>query len=193
MRIDILTLFPEMFQGPFEHSIIKRARDAGLVDLQLVQMRGFAEDRHRQMDDYPFGGGPGMVLKVDPVVRAVETVAGASGHVVLLSPQGTPFTQAAARRLSEYAHLVFLCGHYEAIDERVRELVVAEELSIGDYVLTGGELPCMVVVDAVVRLLPGALGAQYGTADESFQNGLLEYPQYTRPREFRGLEVPRVL
>ena len=193
MRVDILTLFPGMFVGPFDESMLKRAREAGLLQLNLVDIRDFATDRHRTVDDTPYGGGPGMVMKPGPIFAAVGAVRSADSRVILLSPQGRLFEQAMAIELSTLPHLVLICGHYEGVDERVREHLVDEELSIGDYVLTGGELAAMVVVDAVGRLLPGVLGAGESTVEESHSSGLLEYPQYTRPAEFRGWRVPDIL
>jgi tRNA (guanine37-N1)-methyltransferase len=192
MRIDVLTLFPGMFEGPFAESIVKRAREAGLVDLGVRDVREWATDRHRVVDDAPYGGGAGMVLKPEPLARAIRAARGGDGYVVLLSPQGRLFDQAAARRLATLPHLVLVAGHYEGVDERVVELDVDEELSIGDYVLTGGELPAMVVVDAVVRLVPGVIEAA-SLAHESHTGGLLEGPQYTRPLEHEGKRVPPVL
>jgi tRNA (guanine37-N1)-methyltransferase len=193
MRIDVLTLFPAMFAGPFDESIVARARGAGLLDLRFHNLRDWSTDRHRTVDDYPYGGGAGMVLKPEPVIAAIESLRGAGGHVVLLTPQGEVFRQQTAAALAEREHLILVCGHYEGIDERIREHAVDQELSIGDYVLSGGELPAMVVVDAVVRLLPGALGSPLSAVEESHSAGLLEYPQYTRPAEFRGWRVPDVL
>ena len=193
MRIDVLTLFPEMFAGPLGHSILKRAIDRGVLDVGLTNPRDFTADRHRTVDDQPYGGGPGMVMKPGPVFDAVEAVARAGSRVILLSPRGRVFTQAVARELAEAEHLVLICGHYEGVDERVRAHLATDDLSIGDYVLTGGELAAMVVVDAVARVLPGVLGDEGSSADESHSHGLLEYPQYTRPPEFRGWRVPDVL
>lgn len=192
-RIDVVTLFPGMFPGVLDESMLRVARERGAVDLRIVDLRDYTEGRHRVADDYPFGGGGGMVLKPEPLFAAVEALREPKGHVVLLCPQGPTFTQADASRLAGEAHLVLLCGHYEGVDERVRMQLVDEELSIGDYVLTGGELPAMVVLDAVVRLLPGVLGDPDGAARESFAAGRLDYPQYTRPAEFRGSRVPEVL
>ncbi|MGH7359358.1 MAG: tRNA (guanosine(37)-N1)-methyltransferase TrmD [Candidatus Rokuibacteriota bacterium] len=192
-RIDVVTLFPGMVSGVLSESMLRVARERGAVDIRVVDLRDYSEGRHRVADDYPFGGGGGMVLKPEPLFAAVEAVRGAGGHVVLLCPQGRTFTQPDASRLAKEPHLVLLCGHYEGVDERVRAHLVDEELSIGDYVLTGGELPAMVVLDAVVRLLPGVLGDPDGAARESFAAGRLDYPQYTRPAEFRGLRVPEVL
>ncbi|HEX6512124.1 MAG TPA: tRNA (guanosine(37)-N1)-methyltransferase TrmD [Chloroflexota bacterium] len=192
MNIQILTLFPEMFHGPFDASIIKRAREAGIVSITLHNIRDFTHDKHHQVDDAPFGGGDGMVMKPEPIFEAVEAVRQAGSHVVLLTPQGRLLDQATAQRLAAQPSLVVICGRYEGVDERVSALA-GEELSIGDYVLSGGEPAAIVLVDAVVRLLPGALGAQGGAAADSHATGLLEYPQYTRPGEFRGLVVPDVL
>jgi tRNA (guanine37-N1)-methyltransferase len=192
VRIDILTLFPEMFSGPFDASIIKRARQSGIVDIRLHNIRDFTHDKHHVVDDAPFGGGEGMVMKPEPIFEAVEAVRRPDSCVVLLTPQGRLLDQAAARRLSQQAALLIICGRYEGIDERVGSLV-DEELSIGDYVLSGGEPAAIVLVDAIVRLLPGAIGAASGTAADSHAAGLLEHPQYTRPAEFRGMAVPEVL
>jgi tRNA (guanine37-N1)-methyltransferase len=193
MRIDILTLFPGMFRGPFAESIVNRAQDRGVVSIELTDIRGFATDRHRTVDDTPYGGGPGMVMKAPVVADAIEAVRSDISRVILLSPQGRVLTQAVALELSRLPHLVLVCGHYEGVDERVRQLLVDDEISIGDYVLTGGELPAMVLVDSVVRLIPGALGDDTSSTDESHSEGLLEYPHYTRPPDFRGLDVPPVL
>jgi tRNA (guanine37-N1)-methyltransferase len=193
MRIDVVTLFPGMFTGVLSESMLRVARDRGAADVRVADLRDYTEGRHRVADDYPFGGGGGMVLKPEPLFAAVEALRGPGGHVALLCPQGPTFTQADAARLASKTHLVLLCGHYEGVDERVRAHLVDEELSVGDYVLTGGELPAMVVLDAVVRLLPGVLGDPDGAARESFAAGRLDYPQYTRPAEFRGLRVPEVL
>jgi tRNA (guanine37-N1)-methyltransferase len=193
MRIDVVTLFPGMLAGVLGESMLRVARERGVVDVRVVDLRDHTEGRHRVADDYPFGGGGGMVLKPEPLFTAVETLRGPASRVVLLCPQGPTFTQATAARLARVPHLVLLCGHYEGVDERVRAHVVNEEISIGDFVLTGGELPAMVVLDAVVRLLPGALGDPDGAARESFAAGRLDYPQYTRPAEFRGFSVPEVL
>jgi len=193
MRIDVVTLFPGVIEGPVSASMIRLARERGLVDLRVVDLRDFTAGRHRVADDYPFGGGGGMILKPEPVFTAVEALRGPDSRVVLLCPQGPRFTQAEAVRLAARSHLILLCGHYEGVDERVRTQLVDQELSIGDYVLTGGELPALVVLDAVVRLLPGVLGDPAGPARESFAAGRLDYPQYTRPSEFRGHRVPEVL
>ena len=195
MKIDVLTLFPAMFAGPLDESIVKRAREAGLLDLTVHNLRDFAHDRHRTVDDRPFGGGPGMLLKPEPIFEAVEKLAGEQTRVILLCPTGRPFSQAVARELAAHEHVLLVSGHYEGFDERVRAELADDELSIGDYVLTNGALPAMVIVDAVTRLLPGALGDDASAQDESFSPAGpgLEYPQYTRPAEFRGMKVPEVL
>ena len=182
-----------MFAGPLDESIIKRARETGLLDLRIHNLRDYTHDRHKTVDDRPFGGGPGMLLKPEPIFEAVEDVARANTRVILLSPSGRPFSQAIARELAQCSDLLLVTGHYEGFDERIREQLADDELSIGDYVLTNGALPAMVVVDAVTRLLPGVLGDDESATEESFSNGLLEYPQYTRPAEFRGMKVPEVL
>ena len=196
MRIDILSIFPAMFRGPFEESIVKRAVEKGLVDIHIHDIRQWASDRHRTVDDYPHGGGPGMVMKPEPLFAAVEAVleqAPERGPIVLLTPQGRLFRQQMAGEFAREQRLVLICGHYEGVDARVQEHLATDEISIGDYVLSGGELPAMVVVDAVVREIPGVLGAPDASVEESFTQGLLEYPQYTRPADFRGLTVPDVL
>ncbi|MGE5585400.1 MAG: tRNA (guanosine(37)-N1)-methyltransferase TrmD [Bacillota bacterium] len=195
MRIDVLTIFPRMFSGPLSESIVARARERGLVEIHVHDIREFARDKHRVTDDYPFGGGAGMVMKPEPIFAAIERVMSegpGSARVILMSPQGRVFTQETAVRLARERRLVLICGHYEGVDERVREALVHEEMSIGDYVLTGGELPAMVIIDALTRLVPGVLDED-SVAAESFTSGLLDYPQYTRPREFRGMTVPEVL
>lgn len=191
MKIDILTLFPEMFTAILDTSIIGRAREQGMVEIQTVNIRDFAFDRHQQVDDYPYGGGAGMVMKVDVLSRCIESVLSDKSHVVYLSPQGQVLDQKKVEELASYEHLVLLCGHYEGVDERIFSWI-DEELSIGDYVLTGGELPAMVLVDAVSRLQAGVLD-QDSPVEESFSDDLLEYPQYTRPREYQEQEVPEVL
>jgi tRNA (guanine37-N1)-methyltransferase len=193
MKIDVLTLFPAMFTGPLDESIIKRARDTGRLDLAIHQLRNYAHDRHKTVDDRPFGGGPGMLLKPEPIFEAVEDLARENTHVVLMSPSGRAFSQAIAQELATREHLLLVSGHYEGFDERVREQLADDELSIGDYVLTNGALPVMVIVDAVTRLLPGVLGDDESAQQDSFSDGLLEYPQYTRPAEFRGMKVPEIL
>ncbi len=198
LRIDILTLFPAMFQGPFEESMIKRGVDRGLLDIRLHDLRDYTHDRHRTVDDYPYGGGAGMVLKPEPLFEGVEAIAGGGPagrrpRVILMTPQGRRLDQGTVVRLAGAEWLLLVCGHYEGIDERFRVGLVDEEISIGDFVLTGGELPAMILTDAVARLIPGVLGEQLSVAEESFSEDLLEYPQYTRPPVYRGLEVPEVL
>jgi len=193
MKIDVLTLFPAMFAGPLDESIVKRARTEGKLELAIHNLRDYTHDRHKTVDDKPFGGGPGMLLKPEPIFEAVESLARAETRVVLLTPAGRKFNQAIARELAAKKHLLMVCGSYEGFDERVREALADDELSIGDYVLTNGALPAMVVIDAVTRLLPGVLGDDQSSREESFSQALLEYPHYTRPAEFRGLKVPEVL
>jgi tRNA (guanine37-N1)-methyltransferase len=195
MRIDILTLFPGMFSGPLSESILKRAQEKELLSVHLHNIRDYTSDKHHTTDDTPYGGGGGMVMLVEPLVRAVEDVRGEdqSAPVILLTPQGRVFTQRVAYELAAHERLILICGRYEGVDERVRQLVVTDEISIGDYVLTGGELAAMVIVDAVARLIPGVLGARWGAEEDSHAMGLLEYPHYTRPPVFRGLAVPDVL
>jgi tRNA (guanine37-N1)-methyltransferase len=196
LRIDIFTLFPGMFEGPMTQSMLWKARDRGLLDLRLHDIRDHSTDRHRTVDDLPYGGGGGMVMRADVTVRAVETVmadAPTGTRVLLTSPAGQVFDHPTAVELSKTGRFAIICGHYEGIDDRVRALLVTDEISIGDYVLTGGELPAMVIVDAVTRHIPGVLGAEGGAARESHADGLLEAPHYTRPPEFRGLGVPSVL
>jgi len=195
MRFDVLTLFPEMFTGPLQESIIKRAQERGLISVHLHNIRDYATGRHRITDDAPYGGGGGMVMKPEPIFAAVEAVLGDEKGVpvILLSPQGRLFTHEVARELSRYPRLVLICGRYEGVDERVREHLATDEISIGDYVLSGGELAAMVIIDAVTRLLPGALGDPGATFEDSHAWGLLEYPHYTRPAVFRGWVVPEVL
>ncbi len=196
MKIDVLTLFPEMFTGVFGFSILGKAAAKGIVELNAVNFRNYSTSKHGTVDDTPYGGGGGMVLKPDPIFAAVEDLVphqAAKPRIILMCPQGETFTQKKAEELSQEQHLIFICGHYEGYDERIREHLVTDELSIGDYVLTGGELPAMTVVDSVVRLLPGVLGNEMSAVTDSFSTGLLEYPHYTRPAEFRGLKVPDVL
>ncbi|NLF33180.1 MAG: tRNA (guanosine(37)-N1)-methyltransferase TrmD [Planctomycetes bacterium] len=196
MRIDILTLFPEMFDGPLGMGIVQRARQAGVVEIVATNLRDFATDAYRKVDDAPFGGGPGMVMMCQPLYDAVEHLQGEGGRpgrVILMSPQGRPFTQRVARELAALDRILLVAGRYEGFDERVREGLADDEISLGDFVLSGGEIPAMAVTDAVVRLLPGALGSEASLDEESFAGGLLEYPQYTRPRSFRGMDVPDVL
>src|SRR5450759_6006105 len=195
MKIDVLTLFPAMFAGPLDESIIKRARLKGLLDLKIHDLRQWTHDRHRTVDERPFGGGPGMLMKPEPLFEAVESLKREKTRVILLSPAGRQFNQAIARELAQQEDLLLVTGHYEGFDGRVREKLADDELSIGDYVLRNGALPAMVVIDAVTRLLPGALGDDESSHDESFSPDLpgLEYPQYTRPAEFRDMKVPEVL
>ncbi|BBH20898.1 tRNA (guanine-N(1)-)-methyltransferase [Paenibacillus baekrokdamisoli] len=196
MRIDVLTLFPAMFDGVFGASILGKARDKGIVSLNAVNFRDYANNKHNTVDDYPYGGGGGMVLKPEPLFAAVEDLMPEGGQrprVILMCPQGETYSQRKAEELAAHEHLVFVCGHYEGYDERIREHLVTDELSIGDYVLTGGELPAMVVIDSVVRLLPGVLGNENSAVTDSFSTGLLEHPHYTRPASFRGWDVPDVL
>ena len=196
VRFDVLTIFPAMFDSPFEQSVMARARAAGLLDVQTHDLRTLAHDRHRTVDDYPFGGGAGMVMKPDPIFEAIEAIqpmAPEHATVVLMSPLGRPLSRAFVDELAELPRMLLLCGRYEGIDERVREHVVDLEVSIGDFVVSGGELPAMLLIDAVARRIPGVLGSESSLAEESFDDGLLEYPQYTRPPEFRGWEVPPVL
>ena len=182
-----------MFAGPLDESIIKRARTAGLLDLRIHNLRDYAHDRHKTVDDRPFGGGPGMLLKPEPIFEAVEALARENTRVILLSPAGRQFNQSIARELAGMDDLLLITGHYEGFDERIRQELADDELSIGDYVLTNGALPAMVIIDTVARLLPGVLGDDQSAHEESFSSGLLEYPQYTRPAEFRGMKVPEVL
>ena len=193
MKIDVLTLFPGMFPGPLDESIIKRACESGRLRLGIHDLRDYTHDRHRTVDDRPFGGGPGMLMKPEPLFEAVEALRGEKTRVILTSPAGRPFRQEIAQELAGEEHLLLVCGSYEGFDERVRECLADDELSIGDYVLTNGALPAMVIIDSVTRLLPGVLGDDESSQDESFSGGLLEYPQYTRPAEFRGMTVPEVL
>lgn len=204
MRFDIVTIFPEFFDGPLDHGIVRRAREAGLLEVHVRDLREFTHDRHRTVDDRPFGGGPGMVFKPEPVFRAVRAIRAESGDspTVLLSPQGRLLNQAVAERLAQHAHVTLICGRYEGVDERVAEHLATDEISIGDYVLSGGELAAAVLLETVTRLLPGALGNDASREQESFAHfhlggeggdGLLDFPQYTRPPDFDGLKVPQVL
>jgi tRNA (guanine37-N1)-methyltransferase len=198
MRIDVLTLFPEMFSGYLGQSLLKRAIDAGIVDVQVHNIRDWAQGKHKQVDDRPFGGGPGMVLRPEPVVESVEAVQGqgnAPGHLILLSPQGRRLDQRIVAELAGHNRLVLICGRYEGVDQRAIDLLQPDEVSIGDYILGGGEVAAMVLIDAVVRLVPGVLGDDESNKQDSFSGDppLLEFPQYTRPREYRGLAVPEVL
>lgn len=193
MKIDILTLFPEIFDSIFNWSIIGRAVNKKLVELNCINIRDFSKDKHRKVDDYPFSGGPGMVMKPEPIYDAIDSIRGDYSKVIYLSPKGKVYDQETANRLSNEDHLVLLCGHYEGIDNRIIENYVDEVISIGDYVLTGGEIPAMVLIDSIVRLIPGVLTSEESFIEESHYNGLLEYPQYTRPREFKGYSVPSIL
>jgi tRNA (guanine37-N1)-methyltransferase len=194
VHIDILTLFPQMFQGMFDSGILKRAIDQKLVSVGVHNIRDYSHDKHRTVDDYPYGGGAGMVLKPEPIFEAIESIKREpEAPIILLTPQGRLFRQQIAQELSRYSHLILICGHYEGVDERVSEHLATNEISIGDYVLSGGELAAMVVIDAVVRLLPGVLGSATSPLDDSHVAGLLEYPQYTRPATYRGWPVPEVL
>jgi tRNA (guanine37-N1)-methyltransferase len=194
MRIDLLTLFPEFFRSPLSQSMLQRAQALGAVEFRVINLRDFTADRHQVADDRPYGGGPGMVMKIEPLAAAIRAARREDPEVrvILMSPQGPRFSQDRARELGGRPHLVLICGHYEGVDDRIR-YYIDEELSIGDYILTGGEIPALVVLDAVIRWLPGVLGAEGAAAEESFETGLLEYPQYTRPRVFEGFEVPEVL
>ncbi|SEP56555.1 tRNA (guanosine(37)-N1)-methyltransferase TrmD [Piscibacillus halophilus] len=196
MKVDILTLFPEMFKGVFESSILKRAQEVGAFQYRLIDFRDYTTDKHNKVDDYPYGGGAGMVLKPQPIFDAVEEVVSKEEHkprVILLCPQGEPFTQQKAEELAKEEHLIMICGHYEGYDERIREHLVTDEVSIGDYVLTGGELGAMVITDSVIRLQPEVLGNDQSATHDSFSTRLLEHPHYTRPNDFRGMKVPDIL
>tara|TARA_B100000579_G_scaffold61399_1_gene44802 strand:+ start:908 stop:1597 length:690 start_codon:yes stop_codon:yes gene_type:complete len=193
MKIDVLTIYPGMFPGPLDESIVKRARESGKLQLGFSDLRDYTHDRHRTVDDRPFGGGPGMLMKPEPLFEAVDNLRGKNTRVILTSPVGRPFRQEIAKQMSNEDHLILVCGSFEGFDERVREHLADDEISIGDYVLTNGALPAMVIIDAITRLLPGALGDDESSQDESFSDGLLEYPQYTRPAEFKGMKVPEVL
>jgi tRNA (guanine37-N1)-methyltransferase len=203
MRIDIITIFPKMFSPILSESIIKRAQKKGRVEIFIHDLRDFTPDKHRKVDDRPFGGGPGMVMRPEPIFNAIEGIKRAKRSerqeargkmkIILLSPQGKKLNQKIAKRLAKNNHLVLICGHYEGIDERIRKNLVDEEISIGDYILTGGELPTMVVIDCIIRLIPGVLGEKKSLHFESFEGNLLEYPQYTRPANYRGMRVPSVL
>ena len=193
MQIDIITLFPDIFFGPLAESIIGRAVKSGLVKINTVNLRDYTHDERGTVDDKPYGGGPGMLLKAEPLFEAIEDLKTEKSLVILTSPQGQSFDQQTANELKAYEHLIFVCGHYEGVDERVRTTLIDREISIGDYILTSGNLAAMVMTDAIVRLLPGVLGCDASSEDESFSKGLLEYPQYTRPTEFRDMKVPEIL
>lgn len=193
MNIDVLTLFPDFFQSLNSYSIIGRAIGEGKINLNCINIRDFSKDKHKRVDDYPFGGGPGMVMQIEPIYEAINSVKTDDSKVIFLSPQGKRLNQEMAKSLSEENHIILLCGHYEGIDNRIIENYVDEELSIGDYVLTGGEIPAMVLIDCISRLIPGVLSSEESYMDESHYDGYLEYPQYTRPREFNGIKVPDIL
>ncbi|PLC16725.1 tRNA (guanosine(37)-N1)-methyltransferase TrmD [Bacillus paralicheniformis] len=196
MKIDFLTLFPEMFEGVLGSSILQKAQDKDAVHFRVVNFRAFSDNKHQTVDDYPYGGGAGMVLKPQPVFDAVEKLtaeAAGSPRIILVCPQGERYTQQKAEELAQEEHLMFICGHYEGYDERIREHLSTDEISIGDFVLTGGELPAMMIADSVVRLLPGVLGKEESHLEDSFSTGLLEHPHYTRPADYKGLKVPDVL
>lgn len=195
MLFDILTIFPDLFRSPFEEGILRRAVAAGAIRIRLHNIRDYATDRHRMTDDRPFGGGEGMVMKPEPLAAALEKVQGEGepGRVILLSPRGERYSQKTAGRLAACSRLILVCGRYEGVDERVARCCIDEEISIGDYILTGGEIGAMVIVDSVTRLLPGVLGSEHSAKNDTFSRGLLKHPQYTRPREFKGMEVPEVL
>lgn len=193
MIIDILSLFPAYFKGPFDESIIKRAREKGIIDVRLIDIRTFANNKHRKVDDRPYGGGPGMVLMPEPTVAAIRSVKNEKSRTIYLSPQGKVLDANKCRQLAKEEHLILLCGHYEGIDQRIIELEVDEEISIGDYVLTNGCLPAIVLLDALIRFIPGVLGHELAAEEDSFEKGLLDFPHYTRPEEFEGKRVPEVL
>ncbi len=194
MNFDILTLFPEMFEGPLSTSILARAREEELININLINIRDYTTDKHNTVDAPPYGGGAGMVLKIEPIYKAWQDInKNKNSHTILFSPQGKTLNQNKVKELSNYENLTLICGHYEGVDERVRESIVDEEISIGDYVLTGGELPAMVLIDSVSRMISGVLGDEKSSKEDSFFNGLLEHPHYTRPREFAGLKVPDIL
>ena len=193
MRIDILTLFPKMFEGVLGESIIKRAQNKGKVSIKVHNLRDWSKEKHKKVDDKPFGGGPGMVIKPQPLFDAIDDLKSSSSRIILLTPQGKTLNQAVARKLSKFKHLILVCGHYEGIDERFRKKAVAEEISLGDFILTGGEIPAIALIDCIVRLIPGVVGDKSSLEFESFTSGLLEYPQYTRPALYRRLKVPEIL
>ncbi|WP_408954575.1 tRNA (guanosine(37)-N1)-methyltransferase TrmD [Natroniella sp. ANB-PHB2] len=194
MKFNVLTLFPEMFESVLGTSMLAKAKEQELLSVDLIDIRDYTQDKHRQADDYPYGGGAGMLLKPEPIFRAIDDLDySKQTPIIFLTPQGETFNQAKAKELASYEELTLLCGHYEGVDQRVREELITDEISLGDYVLTGGELPAMILIDAVARLIPGVLGSQESAIEDSFYQGILDYPQYTRPREYRGLEVPQVL
>jgi tRNA (guanine37-N1)-methyltransferase len=193
MIFDILTLFPDFFTPFLSQSILKRAQDKSLIKINIHNLRKWTKDKRKTVDDKPFGGGPGMVLMPEPIFKAIEDLREKETYIILLSPQGKVFNQSYAKKLLKYKHLILICGHYEGVDERIRTNLIDEEISIGDYILMGGELPAMVLIDCISRLIPGVLGNEFANVWESFENYLLEYPQYTRPANFRGLRVPEIL
>ena len=195
MRIDIITIFPEMFEGPFSHSIVKRAKEKGLVEIYIHQLRDFSSDKHRKVDDYPFSGGAGMVMMIEPVAKAIEQLKSEREYdeIIYTSPDGELLNQAMSNKLSMFKNIIILCGHYKGIDERIREHYITKEISIGNYVLSGGELAAAVITDSLIRLIPGVLGDETSALSDSFQDGLVSPPVYTRPREFKGLSVPDIL
>lgn len=193
MKIDILTLFPEFFEGIKDYSIVGRAIEENIISINTTNIRDFSKNKHKKVDDYPFGGGPGMVMKAEPIYDAINSVKKDNSKIIYLSPQGRVLNQSIANSLAKEEHLVLLCGHYEGIDNRIIDNFIDEEISIGDYVLTGGEIPAMVLIDAISRLIPGVLSSEASFMEESHYDGLLEYPQYTRPRDFMGIEVPDIL
>jgi len=195
LKIDIVTIFPNIFEPVLEESILKRAQQKNKVKITIYNLRDYSDDPHRKVDDRPFGGGPGMVIRPEPMFNVIERIKKKSpeAKTILLTPQGAKFEQREAKRLSKEKHLILICGHYEGIDERIREELVDEEISIGDYILTGGELPALIVVDAIIRLMPGVLGHEDSAQCDTFQDNLLEHPQYTRPADYKGMKVPKVL
>jgi len=192
LKVDIVTAFPDMFSSLLSESILKKAQENGFLEAKVHDLRDYTTDKHRQIDDTPYGGGPGMLLKVEPLYRAIEELKSSGSYIVLLTPQGKILKQEIAQELSKKDHLIMVCGHYEGVDERIRSFV-DEEISLGDYILTGGELPAMVLLDAVTRKIDGVLGSSESLTEETFEKGLLEYPQFTKPAEFEGLKVPKVL
>lgn len=195
MRIDILSIFPEMFEGPFSHSIVKRAQEKGLAEIHIHDIRIYSKNKHKKVDDYPYGGGAGMVMMIDPIVSAIENLKSKVNYdaIIFMTPDGEVFNQQKANRFSSFENILLLCGHYKGIDERIRENYITHEISIGDYVLSGGELAAIVVTDALIRLIPGVLGDETSALSDSFQDGLLSPPVYTRPFDFKGIKVPEIL
>ncbi|MFH0999371.1 MAG: tRNA (guanosine(37)-N1)-methyltransferase TrmD [Bacteroidota bacterium] len=195
MQIDILSIFPEMFEGPFSHSIIKRAQEKGLAQINIYDIRSYSTNKHKRVDDYPYGGGSGMVMMAEPIVAAIEDLKSKTNYeaIVFLTPDGELFNQKVANRFSSFQNILLLCGHYKGIDERIREKYITHEISVGDYVLSGGELAAMIITDALIRLIPGVLGDETSALSDSFQDGLLSPPVYTRPFEFKGMKVPDIL